>query len=95
MIYLSEFLNCSLGFILGITDSEYEGMYKKCPLFSVQLRKVMLEKKKTEYRLVKTTGISKSLFYSWLSGKSLPSIDNIIKLANALECSIDYLVGRE
>ena len=30
----------------------------------------------------------------WKNGKKKPNIDNIIKIANALDCSVDYVLGR-
>lgn len=40
-------------------------------------------------------GISKRSFNEYLSGDIKPSIENLIKLANLFNCSLDYLVGRD
>lgn len=32
--------------------------------------------------------------YKWLKGIETPQIETIVKLAKALECPFDYLVGR-
>jgi transcriptional regulator with XRE-family HTH domain len=41
-------------------------------------------------------GLNRSVLYSILAGKSKnPSIENIHKIANALDCSIDELLGRD
>ena len=32
---------------------------------------------------------------SWEKGRTQPSINDLINLANIFECSVDYLIGRE
>ena len=39
--------------------------------------------------------ISIQAYYKYESGKSEPSIENLIKLANILNVTLDYLVGRD
>lgn len=33
--------------------------------------------------------------YNWLSGKYIPNVYNLVRLAKLLDCSVDYLLGRE
>lgn len=33
-------------------------------------------------------------FYAWIKGKCYPNFDNLIKLADFFNCSIEYLLGR-
>jgi len=40
-------------------------------------------------------GISKRSVNDYLTGDIKPSIENLIKLANLFNCSLDYLVGRD
>lgn len=39
-------------------------------------------------------GVSSGNISDWKSGRSKPNIDTIIKIADYLDCSIDYLLGR-
>ena len=39
-------------------------------------------------------GLSKNALSSMQSGGYFPRIENLIKIANCLDCSIDYLLGR-
>ena len=55
---------------------------------------IMEEKQMTTYRLSKETGISDSLLGSYRSGRSDPSSANLVKIADALQVSVDYLLGR-
>lgn len=32
---------------------------------------------------------------NWLSGKYIPNVYNLVRLAKLLDCSVDYLLGRE
>lgn len=38
-------------------------------------------------------GIGRQAVVSWETGDSIPSIKNLIKICDALDCSIDYLLG--
>lgn len=48
----------------------------------------------TAYRIAKETGISQGLMNEYKSGKKLPTLQNIQKIADYLDCSVDYLLGR-
>lgn len=48
----------------------------------------------TPYRIAKETGISQGLMNEYKSGKKLPTLQNITKIADYLDCSVDYLLGR-
>lgn len=39
-------------------------------------------------------GVSSGNISDWKSGKSKPNIDAITKIADYLDCSVDYLLGR-
>jgi transcriptional regulator with XRE-family HTH domain len=53
----------------------------------------MKEKQITRYNLVKNTNIYDSYFSNWKNGSDV-NILTLIRLADYLDCSIDYLVGR-
>ena len=48
----------------------------------------------TAYQVAKETGISQGLMNHYKNGVRLPTIQNLIKIADYLEVSIDYLLGR-
>ena len=62
--------------------------------FSLLLTNLMNTKNITGYRLSVDTGISKQLISEWKNGKKLPGYENLNKLADYFDISIDYLVGR-
>lgn len=57
-----------------------------------QLKKLCNEKGTTVYAIEKATGVSNGCYRKW--GKSSPSADKLIEIADLLGVSLDYLVGR-
>lgn len=57
----------------------------------------LLQKKGiSAYRVARETGISQASLSDWKSGKvKRPSIDKLQKIAEYLDCSVDYLLGRD
>lgn len=51
--------------------------------------------KKSSEDIANLLGITVQAYYKYENGKAEPSIDNLIKLANYYNVSIDYLVGRD
>jgi len=49
----------------------------------------------TAYRVAKDTKIPQTIVYEWASGKREPAqLEHLKKLADYLDCSVDYLLGR-
>ena len=48
----------------------------------------------TPYRVAKETGISQGLMGHYKLGNKVPTADNLVKIADYLDISIDYLLGR-
>lgn len=46
------------------------------------------------YHIAKETGISSGLMSAYKRGEKLPSIENLVKIADYLDCSVDYLLDR-
>lgn len=96
LVALIEFFNCSADFMIGLTDEpDRENVYKAIPPFNRRLRELFSRTGKSQYSLVKDKGVSWNTLHGWLTGKSLPSIENLKKLANFFNCSVDYILGRE
>lgn len=90
-----EFFHCSADFLLGLKENVYENdTYKPVQPFHERLRIILRKTETSQYLFVKRTKISWGVFYHWLTGKSNPSLDNLIKVANYFDCSVDFLLGR-
>ena len=59
-----------------------------------RLEQLCSDKKISVSKLAETVGISKGNTSTWKKGGN-PSIDVLIKMAEALDCSVDYLLGNE
>jgi transcriptional regulator with XRE-family HTH domain len=64
-------------------------------MFSDNLTQFLHNKNITAYKLAKDIGISNGIISAWKNSASLPSGENLLKIANYLGCSIDELLGRE
>lgn len=93
---LIEFFNCSADFLIGKKDyPERERTYQPVQPFGTRLKSILKHRGISQYSFQKSTKISWSILHSWFTEKSSPSIDNIKKVAEELDCSVDYLLGRE
>lgn len=50
--------------------------------------------KKSQADVAKTVGLSQPAIGWWERGKTEPSLDVLVKVADLLDCSTDYLLGR-
>jgi len=63
--------------------------------FKERLVELKLEKKLSSKEIAEIIGVSKRAVNEYLKGDINPSIQNLIKLADLFNCSLDYLVGRD
>lgn len=63
--------------------------------FSQRLKELRLKKGLTQTELGEKVGVKQSTFTNWENGKREPSYENLVKLADLLEVSLDSLFGRE
>lgn len=91
---LADFFECSLEFLMGRTDVRLGYTQQSRPAFYDSLMRVMKEQGKSRYRIMKDTSFSSGCFSQWKSGSD-PLMETVINLADYLNCTLDYLVGRE
>ena len=92
-------LDYLLGDYLEISKERYLKLKKqkeeKKNLFSVRLKELRLKKGLTQTELGEKVGVKQSTFTNWENGKREPNFETIIKIADLLEVSVDWLFGRE
>lgn len=93
-INIADTFNYSMDYLFGKAEINQIKAFRTCPPFSQRLKFLLKHFHKTQINLNEDAKISKSVIYYWLSGKRMPSMDNIIKLSNYFDCSIDFVVGR-
>ena len=64
-------------------------------IFFKRLRKLRFRYGLTQNELAEIIGIKRNTYSDWENGKTEPSFENLIKLADLLEVSLDWLFGRE
>lgn len=94
LITLADFFNCSVDYLIGLDAENYVSKFNKYQSFQESFVKLLDKEGITQYQLEKKTKISHSTMGYWKNGQKKPTIDNIIKIANALNCSIDYVLDR-
>ena len=50
---------------------------------------------KTQQELCEFIGLPRYIVSNWEQGRSEPSAEDLIKLADFFDCTVDYLLGRE
>lgn len=65
------------------------------PVFAERLSELIFDSEKNAREVAKEIGVSKTTIYEYLSGAKMPSLSNLIKLADYFQCAIDYLLGLE
>lgn len=64
-------------------------------IFTERLKELRKRNNLTQKELAEQIGIKQNSYSDWETGKNEPSFENLIKLANLLEVSLDWLFGRE
>ena len=91
LLYL---FNCSADYLLGKDELHTDEPLHEVLPFGPRLRAVMKEQGISQGYMIKTMPLSSSALYKWLSGQSMPSTDSLLRIADFLDCSVDYLIGR-
>ena len=92
-LLLADFFQCSLNYLAGMTENYETVVPKPLPPFYTHLRFVMDEKKISRYRIVKDTCLHDVYFTRWSKGAD-PELISVVRIADYLQVSLDYLVGR-
>ena len=64
-------------------------------IFADRLSELIFDRKIKVRDVAKETAIGKSTLYEYLSGQKMPTLSNLIRLADYFQCSTDYLFGLE
>ena len=94
LIKISDYYNVSIDFILGNTEDDTFIVAKEKATFAERPLMLIKEKGITQYQLAKLSHIDKSYITKWLKGEFVASVSFLETLADCLNVSIDYLLGR-
>ncbi len=94
LIKIADYFQCSTDFLLGLTEDSGNPPFLPIPPFKERLTYLLNLYGLTRYRLQKKTELSPSLLYYYSKGQKSPTLDVIIRIAKALDCSVDFVIGR-
>ena len=93
-VRLADYFGVTCDYLLGLDAENAYDSFSPCPPFGKRFKEVLTYYKVSRYRLVRTTGIAESVMRYWTQGTTTPSIANVVKIAEALGCTVDFLIGR-
>lgn len=62
--------------------------------FSANLLLLRELEKLTQEKMAEKIGVSTRIYVDWEHGKRIPDLNSLIKVCNAFNCDLDYLIGR-
>lgn len=93
LIAVADYFCCSLDFLTGRTDLDERVEPRALPPFYPHLREVMKKLGVTRYYVTTHSSIKDPYFTNWSRGQK-PLLLTLCTLADVLDVSLDYLVGR-
>ncbi len=94
-IKIADYFSVSMEFLLGFdTDSRLESYGKSKPV-GEQIEKLVTSNGLTGYEFCKKCNIANPNYYYWVNGTHEPSVDNLKKIADFFNMTIDEVLGRE
>ena len=64
-------------------------------LIAQRIKDLMRSEKLTQMQLAAAIKVGQRSISDWLNAKSEPSVENLWKLADFFDVSVDYLIGRK
>lgn len=95
LVLIADYFNCSTDYLLGKEPENKNLTFKACPPFSERIVFLAKNFRKNFYAFYREAKIPESTFFEWKNGESVPTLDSVIKLAEYLDCRIDFILGRE
>lgn len=95
LVRIADYFEVTTDFLLGREPESRATRFRPCPPFSEQIRKLLVRLTISKRKFCEKLPVTRSVLYYWMSGKSIPSLDYLIRLADYFKCSTDYILGRE
>ena len=95
LVKLADYFNCTTDYLLGLSDILDERKFKQRPPFCKQIDVLIAFSKKSQYRFGIEAKLSDETFRRWRKGMNEASVETLVKIAQYLKCSVDFVLGRE
>ena len=93
-IRIIEYFNISADVLLGRLDYCNIQEFQPVKPFGDTLRKALDETHTSQYKLQKNLHYSSATTLNWLTNKRIPTIGHLDQLADYMDLTVDYLLGR-
>ncbi len=93
LIKLSSYFNCSIDYILGLSDDKTINRSDTPTTIAIRLQELLIEKDISKYAVGKACGFHSSRFKNWLTSGNIPQTEIVITMSILFECSVEYLFG--
>lgn len=93
LMRMSDYFNCSLDYILGLTDNKSLSRRENPISFLTRISDLIVKNNSSEYAVAKTCGFNRSSFINWRKRDLLPQTECLICIAEYFDCSVEYLLG--
>ena len=94
-IRIADYFQVSADFLLGLEEENHATIFRPYIPFRERLPQICVEFGITKYQLQKKTKIPESAIYNWQAGRTKPTIESIVRIAEVLHCTVDHILGRE
>lgn len=94
LVRFADYFQCTTDFLLGLTDESTAKTFLPIPPFSERLPFLLEHFEISAYKLQKITGIGETTMRDWKKDITSPAVDSIIRIAEKLECSVEFVIGR-
>lgn len=64
-------------------------------IFGDNIKRLRKNKGLKQQEIAELLGVKRNTYSDWENGKTEPSFENLVKLADLLDVSLDWLFGRE
>ena len=93
---LVEFFNCSADYLVGLVEFPSDNVTYHTPVYKYGkiLRSLLATHKVSQEKFLESMNLSSNLLYKWLTDKNVPSVENLVRIAQFFEISLDTLIGR-
>ena len=94
-VQMADYFRVTTDFLLGIEEENRATVFSPYIPFRERLPQICAEFGITKYQLQNKTGIPESAIYNWQAGRTKPTIESIVRIAEALPCTVDHVLGRD
>ena len=91
----ADFFRCPLDYLFGFREDFSERRYFIAASVTDRVREGIDESRLSRYEISRRTGIDQSDLHRWYHGQKIPELVSLLRLAEVLDVSLDFLAGRD